>query len=62
MTREPNEPDVVGEPGVVGVPGSPGVVGGTGYRVPVNGPVLGLPGPGVTGTCSEYTCRLTSDC
>ena len=47
------EPDVVGEPGVVGVPGLPGVVGG---------PVPGLPGPGETGTCSEYTDRLTVDC
>ena len=50
------------EPGVVGVPGLPGVVGGTEHRVPVIGPVPDLPGPGVTGTCSEYTGRLTVDC
>ena len=30
-----------------------------GYRVPVIKPE---PGPGVTGTCSEYTGRLTDDC
>ena len=59
MTGEPGE---IGEPSVVGVPGLPGVVGGPGHRVPVIGPVPGLPRPGVTGTCSEYTGRLTGDC
>ena len=60
------EPCVIDVPGVVTVPGLPGVVGGTGHRIPVRvpviGPVQGLPGPGVTGTCSEYTGRLTDDC
>ena len=54
-----DSPDVTGEPGVFVVPGLPSVVGGTKYRVPVIGPE---PGPGVTGTCSEYTGRLTDDC
>ena len=49
-------PGVISVPGVVSVPGLPGVVGGTDHRIP------GLPGPGVTGTCSEYTGRLTGDC
>ena len=55
---------VTGEPGVVVVPGLPSVVVGTGYRVPVpvNEPEPGLPGPGVTGTCSEYTGWLTGNC
>ena len=35
---------------------------GSRSRVPVNGPLPGLPGPGVTGACSEYTGRLTGDC
>ena len=58
VTVEPGEPGVIGVPSEVSVPGLPGVVGGTGHRVPVpgTGPV---PGPGVTGTCSEYTGRLT---
>ena len=30
-----------------------------GYQVPVIKPE---PGPGVTGTCSEYTGQLTDDC
>ena len=52
------EPGVIGEPGVVVVPGLPSVVSGTRHRVPVPS----LQGPGVTGTCSEYTGRLTGDC
>ena len=53
---------MTGEPGVVSAPGIPGEVGETGHRVP--GPSTGyrvLPGPGVTGTCSEYTGRFTSE-
>ena len=47
---------------MVDAPALPGVVGETEHRVP--GPtVIGPgPGPGVTGTCSEYTGRLTDDC
>ena len=61
LTDSPSVTEEPGEPGVVGVPG---VVGGTEHRVPVPviGLVPGLPGPGVTSTCSEYTGRLTSDC
>ena len=62
VTIELGEPGVIDVPGVVSVPGLPGVVGGTEHRVPVNGLLLGLPGPGVTGACSEYTGRLTGDC
>ena len=56
MTVELCEPDMIRVPGVVTVPGLPVVVGGTSteYRVPV-------PGPGVTGACSEYTGRSTDD-
>ena len=49
VTVELGVPGVIGEPGVATVPGLPGVVGGTEHRVPVNGPLPGLPGPGVTG-------------
>ena len=59
------EPGVIGLPGVVTVPCLPGVVGETEYRVhwvPVDRPLPGLPGPGVTGACSEYTGRSTGDC
>ena len=61
-------PGVTGEPGVVVAPGLPGVVGGTESRVPGTGSRYRVPvikpesGPGVTGTCSEYTGRLTDDC
>ena len=54
MTGEPGVTGAPGEPGVVGAPSIPGEVGETRHRV--------LPGPGVTGTCSEYTGQLTSDC
>ena len=59
LTDSPGVTVELGEPGVVTVPGLPGVVGGTEHRVPVpvNGPLLGLPGPGVTGACSEYVDR-----
>ena len=60
------------EPGVIGVvtvPGFPGVIGGTEHRVLGPGTEYRsldryrvLPGPGVTGTCSECTGRLTDDC
>ena len=62
LTDLPGVTVELGEPGVVTVPGLPSVVGGTEYRVPVNGPLPGLPCPGVTGACSEYTGRLTGDC
>ena len=67
LTDSPGVTVELGEPGVIGVvtvPGLPGVVGGTEHRVPVpvNGPLPGLPGSGVTGACSEYTGRLTGDC
>ena len=69
MTSEPSVTGAPGEPGVVGAPSLPGVVGETEHRVP--GPDTGyrsfdqyrvLPGPGVTGTCSEYNGRLAGDC
>ena len=60
MTVELGEPGMIGRPGVVTVPGLPGVVGGSKHRVP--GPGTGVPGPGVTGACSEYTGRSTGDC
>ena len=67
------EPGVIGVPGVVTVPGLPGVIGGNEHRVPDTGsqyrvPIIRLdryrvlPGPDVTGTCSEGTGRLTGDC
>ena len=62
LTESPGvtvEPGVIGLPGVVTVPCLPSVFGETEYRVPVNRP---LPGPGVTGACSEFTGRLTDDC
>ena len=63
MTVELGEPGVIG---VVTVLGLPGVVSGTEHQVPVPGTgqrtVLGLPGPGVTRACSEYTGRSTGDC
>ena len=69
MTVEPGEPGVIGVPGVVTVPGLPSVVGvpehqvpDTGSRYRSNDRYLVLPGPGVTGTCSECTGRLTGDC
>ena len=52
-------PGVTGEPDVVVATGLPRVVGGTESRIPVIKPE---PGPGVTGTCSEYTGRLTDGC
>ena len=50
VTVEPGEPGVIGLPGVATVPCLPCVVGDTGYRVPVpvDRPLPGLPGPGVT--------------
>ena len=53
VTVELGEPGMIGVPGVVTVPGLPGVVSGTEHRVP---------GPGVTGACSEYTGLSTGDC
>ena len=63
---------VTESPGVTGKPGAPGVVVAPGYQewsvepspgyrvpVPVIKPELG---PGMTGTCSESTGRLTDDC
>ena len=55
VTVELGEPGMIGMPSVVTVLGLPGVVGGTEHRVPV-------PGPSVTGACSEYTGRSTGDC
>ena len=62
VTVELGEPGVISVPDVVTVPCLLGVVGGTEHRVQVNRPLPGLPGPGVTGACSEYTGRLTGDC
>ena len=62
VTVEPVEPSVIGLPDVVTVPCLPGVLGGTEYRVPVDRPLPGLPGPGVTGECAEFEGRLTDDC
>ena len=59
---------VTGEPGVVVASGLPAVVGGTESRIPGTGSRYRLqgikpePGQGVTGTCSEYTGRLTDNC
>ena len=53
VTIELGEPSMIGMPGVVTVPCLTGVVGETEHRVP---------GPGVTGACSEYTGRSTGDC
>ena len=54
LTDLPSVTVELGEPGMIGVVTVPGVVGGTEHRVPV-------PGPGVTGACSEYTGRSTGD-
>ena len=60
VTVELSEPGMIGMPGVVTVPCLPGVVGGTEHRVPGHG--IGVPRPGVTWACSEYTGRSTNDC
>ena len=67
MTESPSVNGEPGEPGVVVSPGLPGVVRGTESRIPGTGSRYRVPvikpelGPGVIGTCSEYTGRLTDD-
>ena len=68
VTKSPGVTGKPGAPGVVVAPGLPGVVGGTESKIPGTGtryrvPVIKPePGPGMTGTCSKFTGRLTNDC